>query len=554
MRNPLVPALLLVVLPALYLAARAGALARPRLRRLVLLGLAGVVVAALPGQGLELDELKRFNLLLAAAAALVCLLTHFEVAWTRNRSHLLVVCSSLAALAWLGGCNIGAFHGNRLFVHLHDVAHYYLGAKYLPELRPSELYVAMVRAEADLHGERLQLRQARDLATYEVVDVEQLLAASDQVKGKFSARRWGEFKLDVEVFHRGLGQRWPELVLDHGFNATPAWSFFGAGLARLVPAGNERGLLLLALLDPLLLLAMFVAVAWAFGRFALVLALLYFPLVFGATFGWTGGAFLRYLWLFALVVGFSCLARRRDRAAGACFALAVALRVFPVFFLLPLGLMAVAAMLRHRGSLRRHRRFWLGFVATCVAVVAATATLPRGLEHWPECFANLRVHVDKMAPNVVGATEVLAWEKSAGPRPPAAVARLKAKRQNLQRAQLWLLFLPVLAAVAMRVGRQHPAGSVVFGFPLLFAGTSVAAYDYAALILLVPAFRGSPRALALLFAVEAASYTLQLFEADLGLLFVYRSVLLAFLYAALFFEPVSRASGRMPVVSSAPIQ
>ena len=54
--------------------------------------------------------------------------------------------ASLAAIAYL---NFFSFHGERTFVHYHDVAHYYLGSKYFRELGYANLYTAMLRAEAE---------------------------------------------------------------------------------------------------------------------------------------------------------------------------------------------------------------------------------------------------------------------------------------------------------------------------------------------------------------------------------------------------------------------
>jgi hypothetical protein len=60
------------------------------------------------------------------------------------------------------------------------------------------------------------------------------------------------------------------------------------------------------------------------------------------------------------------------------------------------------------------------------------------------------------------------------------------------------------------------------------------------LVVLVLWQRRSPRNLALIFAVEAASYALMLFEDREALLFLYRGALLAFLYAALFLPALRR--------------
>src|SRR6185295_3796943 len=107
--------------------------------------------------------------------------------------------------------------------------------------------------------------------------------------------RWIDFKQDVAYFRRVLGPQYRAVVEDHGFNPTPVWAVMGGLLANRVPAGSHFGILLLSLLDPVLLLLACGAVVWAFGRRTALLAVIQFCLVFGATFGWTGGAFLRYV-------------------------------------------------------------------------------------------------------------------------------------------------------------------------------------------------------------------------------------------------------------------
>ena len=42
-------------------------------------------------------------------------------------------------------------------------------------------------------------------------------------------------------------------------------------------------------------------------RQVLLLAAVHFCVIFGAGFGWTGGAFLRYLWFFGVIAGFAAL-------------------------------------------------------------------------------------------------------------------------------------------------------------------------------------------------------------------------------------------------------
>ncbi len=556
MHNHLVPVLALLVLPALYLSRRLG---WPRKSRGRWLGggvLAAAVVWSLPWQGMDFVYVKRLNLFLAAAAALLLTLRHHRVPWILEHSRRLAILGALAALAVVNYTNTFAFHGHgqRVFVHLHDVAHYYLGAKYYPELGYTHLYTAMLRAEAEVFDNRFKAVRARDLETYDEVHIRVLLHRSESVKAAFSAARWADFRRDVAHFRQRLGPQYGQVLLDHGFNPTPVWALLGGALANRVPAGSARGILLLCLLDPLLLALAFAAVGRTFGLETMLLAVLHFGVAFGATFGWTGGAFLRYLWFFALVVGLCALSRKRYGPAGALLALAAMLRVFPAFFFLPLLFKAgPVAWQRLRGDAPRHAglqgRRYLTFFATAagtsVLLFLTTALFAPGdsrpLRPWSEFRVNMERHVANISPNVVGLTEALAWRPGAEEQVTAeGLAALKKRRQRIHRLQLAVCLLPALYLAARLARRRTDLAAAVLALPLLYLGLSLAAYYYAFLAVLILVHRAAPGRLALVFAAEAAPAALMLFEDREALLFVYRGLVLALLYLALELVPRRR--------------
>ncbi len=536
MRNQLVPILFVLVLPASYLAWRLGLLTYRRLRWIGGLGVAATVLWSLPWQGVELLFVKRINLLIAAATALFLLLHHLRIRWTLQRSRRLVVWTGLAALAVLNYTNYFAFHGHgtRAFVHLHDVAHYYLGAKYYTELGYTNLYTAMLRAEAELTGDRFKATEARDLVTYERVHILPLLRRSEPVKAAFTDERWQEFQDDVDFFRRRLNaDQWGRILLDHGFNPTPVWAQIGGTLAGWVPGGSPRGILLLCLLDPLLLAVLFVAIARTFGLETMLLAVIHFCVIFGGTFGWTGGAFLRYAWLAALLVGLCCLHRRKHFAAGTLLAIATALRVFPVFFLLPLLCKAASTLWRRRALPARYQRLFGSFAATLAVLFASTLLLPKGLDHWREFRVNMSNHVANISPNVVGLTEALAFQPGDRKVTEEEFAELKQRRRTIYRVQQVVVFLPAVLLVGWLCSRRTDLAAAALALPLLYLGLSLAAYYYVMLVALILVHRHSTERLALIFTVEAAPYVLMLFEDRDGLLFVYRGLTLVFLYLVL---------------------
>jgi hypothetical protein len=529
----IVPALLLALLPAGYFASRAGLLDRKWPVR-VFAALAIVTVAlVLPAEAMDFTHVKRFNLLIAAATAATLLMR--EAGRLRDRGRYLATLATIASLAVVGYLNFLTFHGQATWVHYHDVAHYYLGAKYYREIGYGDLYTAMLRAEAEVYGNRFKTVEARDLHTGELVHIRTLLQASDPVKAAFRADRWDAFRTDVAFFREALGPQYATVLQDHGFNATPFWATLGSPLANLVPAGSATGIFLLSLLDPVLIAAAFGAIAWAFGVETMLLAVILFAVVFGAGFGWTGGAFLRFLWFFSVAAGFASLARRKHATAGALFALATLLRIFPAVFAGALALKAIGDALINGGFERRYRRFFAAFVLTATALAVASLAA-FGASAWDGFRVNMAQHRTTVSPNVVGITSVLAWEQ----RPPLVtqdeLREIRDRRERIYRRQLVTVFAMAVIACAIAAPFLDDVAAAALGAPLLFFGLNLASYYYAFLVVLVLANRRHPRRLALVFVAEAISHVLLLFEEREALLYVYRDLVLLYLFAALALE------------------
>jgi hypothetical protein len=412
----------------------------------------------------------------------------------------------------------------------------------------------MLRAEKEKFGE-LSSPEARDLLTNELVPSDELVLTSAPVRARFSAKRWDEFTTDVASFRSWLGPLYAGILRDHGYNPSPAWTLVGGSLARLVPAGSRTGILLLTCLDPLILIALFVAIGRTYGRIPLLYALTSFFLVFGAGFAWTGGSFLRQIW-FACVLGSACaLDRRREGVAGALLALATALRIFPAIFMAGPTLARLWEAKETRTIPRSLVRLLGGFAITLAVIVALTATLPRGLGHWREFRADLSVHASTPAPNLVGLTQILAWKPGPEEVDLAELRALWTRRTAIHRVQVIVLLPLVLAAVAILARGLGGAGaaagiaissgaitggamSIALAAPLLFVASTPAGYYWAFLPVVALAFRDQPRKVALLFAVESASYGILLFEERDGLVYIFRSLLVLYLFVGLWWEPL----------------
>jgi hypothetical protein len=364
---------------------------------------------------LGIEQVGAIKAATAGAGALLLALG----AWRRARGRapgrafdwLLALLGALAAACWW---NLGRFN-YPTFGHASETYHYYIGAKYFPELGYTRLYRCTAVAEAELGRRRgVEARHARELGTNRLVPAAQLLREPELCKAQFSAARWREFRRDIRFFRNQIrGEEWRKTQLDHGYNATPAWGLAGGLLARTGPAG-ERQVLLLRLFDPLLLAGTGLAIAWAFGWRTLCVVLLYWGTNYPAQHGWVGGAYLRQLELAALLVGICCLRRGRPALAGALLALASLVRIFPALAFAGVALRAVweAVAARRPVLAPSRRRIALGALAAAAVLVPASGIGVGGLGAWRAFAANSRVLLDTPLRNHVGLRTALSMHTS----------------------------------------------------------------------------------------------------------------------------------------------
>ncbi|MGH7857187.1 MAG: hypothetical protein ACREQY_07615, partial [Candidatus Binatia bacterium] len=433
------------------------------------------------------------------------------------------------------------------YVHLHDVAHYYLGSKYFPELGYGSLYVAMARAEAEEFGYAVT-PEARDLTGNYLVPIGQLLSASDGVKGRFSPERWESFRRDIRYFRQRMGSAFGDVLKDHGYNPTPVWSLVGGAIANRVPAGSPVGIFFLTLLDPLLLAIAFAAVAAVFGTETALLAIVYFCVAFGAMYTWKGGAFARELSFTAIVLSACFLERQRHTIAGASLGLAAGLRIFP-------GLLLAGVLFHGMGELRRtgripaaHTRFVTGFAAALLILVGATVLSPEGVSRWREFAANTGAHMRSASSNLIGVTGWLAYLSGGETATAEGIDAMITWRRTASRLQLVTLFPVALLLVAWLSQRVELLRAMALGALLILASLNLSAYYYAFVVLLLLAFRDRPRELALIFSVELLVYLVHLFEQHEVMLYLYKSLLLFFLLLILYLDDMRR---RIPASSTA---
>jgi hypothetical protein len=277
-----------------------------------------------------------------------------------------------AVVATLGVCGVTAIacfydlgvpqfwdaaEGRPTFVHILDTRQYYSTAKYFRELGYRHIYEADIAEYLeDTPGATLQSianKPMRDLDTHRMETVGTLQARIETAKARFTPERWDSYKRDGRALRSLMGTGpWLDYLVDYGGNATPVWVAIAHGLFSLGPP-TERLLLATALLDPLLLLAMFVAIGRTFGARTAFVCMVIFGandfIMYGSNWA---GATLRHDWMAYLGLGACALRQRRWMLGGALFAAAATIRAFPgvalVGVLIPAGSWLVDYLRAHR--------------------------------------------------------------------------------------------------------------------------------------------------------------------------------------------------------------
>ena len=461
---------------------------------------------------------------------------------------------ALAAAAALAYPNFGFFHvGYRSPVHWWDAYHYFMGAKYLPELGYTRLYEATWAAGREM-GAFAGIREVRDLTTYGLRDTATLDPAA--VRARFSPERWQAFKRDLVVIGPRIGN-WDRLLQDHGYNDPPPRALLLHALVRAVPA-SATALGILTSIDYALVLLAFWALWRAFGPVAAGLAFASFGLSFFARFDFVGGSLLRWDWIAALLVGVAALARGAGATAGACVAYAALARVFPVLFLTPLAVKAVQARLAGGRDAVLERCLVTAAAVMLVVTLAVTAAPPsRALGE--EFAAKMRVHSQAPFTNHIGLGTLLTFH--AAPWVPAADGTLIVPHAAALAARPAPWVAPLAAAIYLLVAlprmlRARPLESMLYAVPLVFCAVSPAGYYYSFLVLLVllPWQNGPPDPLrlvqmALLSLVMAADFAFELASVDWVPLFYKATLQLAMFFAiwlALEYARLVGAEARRP--------
>jgi hypothetical protein len=440
--------------------------------------------------------------------------------WRRARRQTLLQSLGfglLALAASLAYTNFGVFAGY-WSVHYHDAAHYFLGAKYAPELGYTRLYDCLATAAWQEQRWPSDARQpVRDLRSNQLRPLSDTLNNGSLCTAGFTPSRWADFRRDVVFFQSQLHPAaWGALLTDHGYNATPVWTWLLRTTVLRDRPASFAWLATLSHLDDLGYGLLLLCLLWGFGARAGVLGALIIGLGFPWIALWTGGGLGRSLWLLAAVAGLGCLHRGRVRAAGACLGLSAGLQVFPALLLAGPGLALAVDWISRRPIHMARVRLLLSALLTVALLVALSCT-GDGLGLWVDFFHNSIKHAASTSANRIGMGQpaavfgwpaVLTWLLRVGFVSLWILALLR-QRTDADRATLSVLLPPVafnlssyyLAILAcLAPGLCRPTGAALALFVLVLLPQLIAwlASD-------VPG-PASYAALSLLFVVAGAAF------------------------------------------------
>ncbi|MFI5309011.1 MAG: discoidin domain-containing protein, partial [Polyangiales bacterium] len=347
------------------------------------------------------------------SVALVLLLLAYDLwrplPWRRGDSALALV----GLMGFFGWWNFGHYHFDH-YVHIWEHYHYYIGAKYGPELRYSRIYSCTSAVDVlDGMRARVKKREMRDLAVTNELGPSDAIVDNPLICTKhFSTERWAAFREDIRFFRNHFpADRWDESQTDHGYNGTPVWAILGRLIANYKPLTWTK-IQVMAGIDSALLVLMWVVALWAFGWRASCVAMMWWGFNFPARYYWNGGSFLRYDWIFWLVTGICLLKKRYHFGAGLALTYATLLRVFPGFVVAALILKALARIIRMRRLVisRGHLRFAMGCILALAVLIPASGWATGGLDAWKEFALNSRKHLSTPLTNNMGLKTALGYD------------------------------------------------------------------------------------------------------------------------------------------------
>jgi hypothetical protein len=423
--------------------------------------------------------------------------------------------AALGILSFGAYWNYGSFHfGN--YIHVWDTYHYYIGSKYFHELSYDRLYecAAVADAEDPSLRRRVELRKIMNLRTNMLGSTSDILEHPERCKAHFTPERWQAFKADIAYFRMRHGvKRWEEAQTDHGYNGTPVWNIVGTTLANTGPASDTQ-INALSLADPLFALGMMAMIWWAFGWRVLCVGLAVFATNFPSRFYWTGGAYLRWDWLFYLVGGVCLIRRQRYMLGGFFLAYTTLLRIFPVFLFVGPVMVLVQEYLRTKKLDRRYLAVIGGAAIAVATLIPISLATSGGIEGYRRFAQNTEKHASTPLTNYMGLRTLVAFKPSETGRmlrndrnedPWGKWKEAKLRTFRERKPFFALLVLGFLALLWYAVRGVDPWVACALSATLIAVGVELTCYYYSFLIVVAVLYEKRREAGAALLLVTAAT-------------------------------------------------
>lgn len=286
------------------------------------------------------------------------------------------------------------------YMNGYEFFHYYLGAKYAPEIGYTGLYLASWEAQRD-NGDRHLPGTVRNLETEGMISPRSNPAAVKAVRDAFTPERWETFRADVDYIKFKDMKLWDRMHRDKGYNATPPWTLVAMPLTNLTNAEPDESIRWLSWLDVVFVLVAMACVAWAFGPRAMLLLILFICGHYLTSHFTLKAALLRLDWVMCLLMAVSLLKKEHFYLAGALTGYAALMRVFPAFFAIGVAGAWGWELLRRGPHRRDYLNFFLGMAVISVVMVAASAAV-LGIDYWQAFLEKIRAHSDDLTPWRVG--------------------------------------------------------------------------------------------------------------------------------------------------------
>jgi len=376
-----------------------------------------------------------------------------------------------------------AFFGNR--VDVYDVAHYYLNAKYFPELGYYDLYPAIMLADHENGGPRFDEGNkylAQDANGHRMQPISHGIQRGYYVRDKlFTPARWQQFSHDMLHIQRDIhgfsDKLWRQMLQDHGFNGTPAWVMLARPLASVVPVEAVK---LLCWIDLLLLAGALWATRWAYGGPAAWWVAFFLAVSYSTRWPTITWSYLRYDWIAALIVAMCALKKGHHLWAGVLTGFAAAARMFPAVWMYGPAMKGLLNLPKtvHRQLLVMAAGFLLG-VGALYGGSALMYTPEPAITH----FENMMDHntSDQLSSRRIGLALALAYD---GKVLPKFIPQSRKDLVEKQRPMRFAIAGIVMLMMGWGLARRRDDEAFAFGFLPFFLLTTASYYYYVARVTL----------------------------------------------------------------------